>query len=68
MLVACHNNREPKPVTLKNTVSEKPEDVVFGNKAAPATVFLYASYECTYCRYFFRPDLPGIKEELPGHW
>ena len=62
VLLACHNSKAPKPVTLKNTVTEKPEDVVFGYKAAPATVFMYASYQCTYCRYFFAWTYPELKK------
>ncbi|GET22833.1 protein-disulfide isomerase [Prolixibacter denitrificans] len=62
LVAACHNSKAPKPVTLKNTVTEKPEDVVFGNKDARATVFMYASYQCTYCRYFFARTYPELKK------
>ncbi len=60
-LGACHNSKAPKPVTLKNVVSEKPEDVILGNEAAPATIYMYASYQCSYCRYFFSRTYPELK-------
>ena len=61
VFVACNKNKTSKLVSLKNIVEEKPEDVVFGNAEAPATIFMYASYQCPYCRYFFSRTYPKLK-------
>ncbi len=61
-LFSCHtNSAEMKGQELTNKVEQKEEDVVFGDDAAPKTIFLYASYQCDYCRYFFSRTYPELK-------
>ncbi len=62
---ACKNDKKGM---LKNEVVEKAEDVVFGSPFSETTVFMYASYNCTYCRLFFSETLPGLQEKYlrPG--
>lgn len=61
-LNCCTSNSSAKSyVTIKNEIIQKTGDVIFGNNAAPETVFLYASYNCNYCRYFFSKTYPGLK-------
>ena len=52
---------EMKGQVLTNKVEQKEEDVVFGDFDAPQTIFLYASYDCDYCRYFFSRTYPELK-------
>jgi len=62
ILAACHSGKtEQQSITLKNPVQEQEGDVVFGAETAPFTVFMYASYHCTYCRYFFSKTFPELK-------
>jgi len=66
---ACKNaNTSRKGKELEHTVSEKDEDVLIGSPAAERTVFMYASYNCTYCRLFFSQTLPEIEKNYlnPG--
>ena len=61
-LVSCKSNpAEIKGQVLTHRVDQKEEDVVFGDYAAPKTIFLYASYDCDYCRYFFSRTYPDLK-------
>ncbi len=39
------------------------EDVVFGNDSSANTIFLFASYDCKYCRYLFLKTFPELKEK-----
>jgi len=52
-----------KGQTLKNQVTEKAEDVVFGSPAAAYSVIMYGSYNCTYCRLFFSQTLPELEKK-----
>lgn len=62
VLVACNNKKtDQKAMTIKNVITQQPGDVVFGDEAAPASVFMYASYHCNYCRYFFSRTFPDLK-------
>lgn len=58
-LVSCQSGSSVK--TLKNEVVQKTGDVVLGDYEAPQTIFLYASYHCDYCRYFFSRTYPELK-------
>ncbi len=58
---SCKTSPEKKTQVLANKVEQKAEDVVFGDDAASKTVFLYASYNCDYCRYFFSRTYPELK-------
>jgi protein-disulfide isomerase len=61
-LDSCKSNSAGESViTIKNEITQKPEDVIFGNDDAAHTVFLYASYNCDYCRYFFSKTYPELK-------
>ena len=62
----CKN--EKSATLIENEVVEKAEDVVFGSPSAETTVFMYASYNCTYCRLFFSETLPDLQEKYlrPG--
>ena len=42
-------------------VVQKTDDVVFGDDTATKTVFMYASYNCDFCRYFFSRTYPEFK-------
>ncbi len=59
---------EKQGILLENNILEKDEDVLFGSPAAEATVFMYASYDCTYCRLFFSQTLPELEKKYldPG--
>lgn len=59
---ACGENKSVN--TLKNPIVERAEDVVLGNENAPATVFMYGSYHCNYCRYFFSRTYPELKKNF----
>jgi len=61
-LNSCKSNSSAKSFnTVKNEITQKTDDVIFGDDAAPQTVFLYASYNCDYCRYFFSRTYPELK-------
>jgi protein-disulfide isomerase len=62
LLVSCKSNpTEIKGQVLANKVEQKEEDVVFGDYSAPQTIFMYASYNCIYSRYFFSRTYPELK-------
>lgn len=61
-LDSCKSDSSAKSfITIKNEVVQKTGDVIFGDDAAPQTVFLFASYNCDYCRYFFSRTYPDLK-------
>lgn len=63
IVLACTSTSEKingKAVTYE--VTQQAEDVVFGDNNAPVSVYMYASYFCNYCRYFFSRTLPGLQE------
>ncbi len=61
-LVSCQSNSaKMKGQLLTHKVEQKEEDVVFGDFVASQTIFLYASYDCDYCRYFFSRTYPDLK-------
>jgi protein-disulfide isomerase len=61
-LDSCKSNSSAKSlITIQNEITQKSGDVIFGDDAAPQTVFLYASYNCDYCRYFFSRTYPELK-------
>lgn len=62
-LVSCKSGTsEKKAQDVKKEVVRKPEDVVFGNPQAPYSVFMYASYLCDFCRYFFSRTFPELEK------
>jgi len=65
----CRNTSpEKRGILLEHSVIEKEEDVLFGSPAAERTVFMYASYNCTYCRLFFSQTMPELQKNYldPG--
>jgi protein-disulfide isomerase len=61
-LVSCKSKSTGKLYeTVKQEVVQKTEDVIFGDDGAPKTVFMYASYNCDFCRYFFSRTYPDLK-------
>lgn len=62
LLSTCRTKTREKPFeTLIHEVEQQDEDVVFGYDASPETVFMYASYHCDFCRYFFSRTYPDLK-------
>jgi protein-disulfide isomerase len=61
VLGSCRTKSKPFEV-LSNHVVQDMEDVVFGDDAAPHAVFMYASYHCDFCRYFFSRTYPKLKK------
>lgn len=61
-LDSCKSNSSDKSfITIHNEIIQKTSDVIFGDDGAPQTIFLYASYNCDYCRYFFSRTYPELK-------
>jgi len=54
----------PHVVTLQESPEPKPLDIVFGSDTASLTVYMYASYSCTFCRQFFTDVYPELKKEF----
>lgn len=60
--VSCQSNMSRKSFeTIEKKIVQKTGDVVFGDDAAPKTMFMYASYNCDFCRYFFSRTYPDLK-------
>ncbi len=62
-LFACNPKSKPAGFTTVEPVVQQDDDVVFGSYDAENTIFLYASYHCNYCRYFFSRTFPELKEK-----
>jgi len=61
-LYSCRSKSGMKSYeTVNREIKQKTEDVIFGDDAAPQTVFMYASYHCDFCRYFFSRTYPDLK-------
>lgn len=61
-LVSCRSKSAGKSYeTIKYEVVQKAGDVIFGDYNATNTVFMYASYNCDFCRYFFSRTYPELK-------
>lgn len=60
--VSCQSNMSRKSFEpIEKKIVQKTGDVVFGDDAAPKTMFMYASYNCDFCRYFFSRTYPDLK-------
>ncbi len=59
----CNKKSQKRYKEIEFKVEQKSEDVVFGNDTASHTIFLYASYNCKFCRYLFKKTFPGLKEK-----
>lgn len=44
--------------------SKKKLDIIFGNDNAELSVYMYASYNCSYCRKFFTEVFPELKNSF----
>jgi protein-disulfide isomerase len=56
-----HNSNE---AMLMESPEPRPLDIIFGSDSAPLTVYMYASYSCTFCRQFFTDAFPQLKKEF----
>ncbi|RKD92393.1 thioredoxin domain-containing protein [Mangrovibacterium diazotrophicum] len=64
VVAACTNsNQAGKPSGKVVKVTDREEDVVFGDPNAPHEIVMYASYDCKYCRKFFAGSYPDLKEK-----
>ncbi len=62
---SCRSKSDVKAFeTIQNEVKQITGDVIFGDDAAPKTVYMYASYNCDFCRYFFSRTYPGLKADF----
>ena len=57
-----HYNEEPAGKTRAkiSIAKNQPLDIVFGNDSATLSVYMYASYNCSYCRKFFTDVMPEL--------
>ncbi|WP_066632253.1 DsbA family protein [Labilibacter marinus] len=60
---SCKTAESDNARKIKHQIHQSKEDVVFGRNEALNTMFLYASYNCQYCRYLFTRTFPKLKEE-----
>jgi len=62
VLGSCSKKSSDKSFeTIKHEVTQKSGDVILSDDSAPKTVFMYASYNCDFCRYFFSRTYPDLK-------
>ena len=62
VLGSCSKKSSDKSFeTIKHEVTQKSGDVILSDDSAPKTVFIYASYNCDFCRYFFSRTYPDLK-------
>lgn len=62
VVFGCGSGHEQEVRTIDTGLVQNPQDVVFGDDTVSATIFLYASYNCQYCRYLFSRTFPELKE------
>lgn len=58
----CKSKSNKEYVEVNANIVQNPEDVVFGSNNSLHTIFLYASYNCKYCRYLFSRTFPKLTE------
>lgn len=63
LVCSCGSKKEKRYSEVVNSIEQKPEDVIFGNDTVSNTIFLYASYNCRYCRYLFKRTFPQLQEK-----
>lgn len=62
-LNSCRSKSSVKTIEiLEHEVLQKTGDVILSDDYAPHTVFMYASYNCDFCRYFFSRTYPDLKK------
>lgn len=60
---SCRSKSSGKTIeSVEHKVLQKTGDVILSNDSAPHTVFMYASYNCDFCRYFFSQTYPELKK------
>ncbi|WP_163715714.1 thioredoxin domain-containing protein [Mangrovibacterium lignilyticum] len=61
---ACTNaDKTGKPSGKIVNVTDREEDVVFGDVKAPQEIIMYSSYDCKFCRKFFATTYPELREK-----
>jgi len=64
-MFSCKSKSSDKSFQIvEHEVIQKTGDVVLSDNSAPATVFMYASYNCDFCRYFFSRTYPDLKKNF----
>ena len=48
---------------MDKKITQHKNDIVFGINTAPHTIFLYASYNCRYCRFLFSRTFPELEKQ-----
>nr|WP_321450638.1 thioredoxin domain-containing protein [uncultured Carboxylicivirga sp.] len=59
---SCKHTDNQKSIKNTSAIELKSEDIVFGNIDAINTIYIFASYHCNYCRYFFSTTYPELKK------
>jgi len=57
------NQNEEKNKISDISISENELDIVFGQESAELTIFLFSSYNCSFCRKFFTEVYPLLKQD-----
>lgn len=52
------DERKPENILFENEL-----DIVYGKDSADITVFMFSSYNCSFCRKFFRDVFPDVDKE-----
>jgi protein-disulfide isomerase len=52
-----------KERVAKSELIEQDLDIVYGSDSANLTIFLFSSYNCSFCRKFYKSVLPELEEE-----
>ncbi|MBI9055866.1 MAG: thioredoxin domain-containing protein [Bacteroidales bacterium] len=52
-----------KERVAKSELIERDLDIVYGSDSANLTIFLFSSYNCSFCRKFYKSVLPELEEE-----
>ena len=61
--VKIYNHFSVKRFVTK-PISKKGSDIIFGNKDAKESIYLFGNYQCSHCKYFFKEDYPKLKKEI----
>jgi len=48
---------------VKSELIERDLDIVYGSDSADLTIFLFSSYNCSFCRKFYKQVLPKLNTE-----
>ncbi len=62
-LVSCNTEKKEQVVEIRKPLIQKSNDIVFGKDSASNIIFLFASYNCKYCRYLFLNTFPELREK-----